>query len=527
MLEYLRIRDLALIEDMALEFGPGMNVLTGETGAGKTFILKAINFLLGEKLTADLIRPGRQKAQVEALFNTPDGDLALKREFVAETGRSRFFINGEISTQEQAKELRPNLVLHVGQHGQQRLLQPQFQAALIDSRLRNPELVAQKDELLRVLKNLEAERKQLLTRINGLQEKRELLEMQKKEIDRVRPQSGEEDELEALRTALRNYEKQNDMYKQGLILLRGDEEAGLLTQLTSLQRLLEALPTENVSPCLEALHNFRIEVAEVETMFRRPPISEDLAGYSPDEIEARLFALAQLKRKLKRTLPEILKLQVEIEENLSFLDVCGLDIQRLDRQEIDQVRRIQQVIQQLNKDRMQAAEDFARQLEPVLGGLGFSEHVRVQPEFHEHQIWPPIGEIQATLEMRGHLLWAPNPGLNPQPMDKIASGGELSRFLLAVVSMQTQDENSTLIFDEVDSGVGGFTLNRVGERLSDLAAKRQMILITHWPQLAAKAQQHFVVTKEIIDNQTFTKCRNLELGEIQPELDRMAGLEKD
>ena len=188
MLEYLRIRDLALIDDMELEFGNGMNVLTGETGAGKSFILKAINFVLGDKLTTDMVRPGRDKAQVEALFTRQgehgEEEVVLRRELSASSGRSHFFLNGTLSSQETVRALRPDLLFHVSQHGQQRLLQPSYQASLIDDFLPDKGIIAQKDALVRELRDVAEQRRRLLARMDMLSEKRELLEMQQKEIER-------------------------------------------------------------------------------------------------------------------------------------------------------------------------------------------------------------------------------------------------------------------------------------------------------------------------------------------------------
>lgn len=526
MLEYLRIRDLALIEDMELEFGPGMNALTGETGAGKSFILKAISFLLGDKLSVDMVRPGRERAQVEALFARPDGDLILRRELVAETGRSRFFLNGDLSSQEVIRELRPSLVLHAGQHGQQRLLQPAYQAFLVDSFMADPALLERKDIAFKALRDIAERRRELLAKVAALRERRELLEIQQKEIDKVAPETGEEERLEAQRAELRGFERLREQYDRGLTVLRGEDGHGLLELLGGLERVLEALAREDdhLGPFLEAVLNFREEAQEMDRLFRRPPLPA--GSGDPEALEARLFALAQLKRKLHRTLPEILTLKEEIEQNLSFLDACGLDIHRLEKQELEGARALFGLLKQVNNGRRTAAEAFCRALESELAGLGFSDRVHVEPELTAHEIWPAVGDAPACVEQRVRLLWAPNPGQPPQPLDRIASGGELSRFLLAVVGLQAQSEEATLIFDEVDAGVGGITLNRVAERLEQLAARRQMLLITHWPQLAARAERHFRVTKEVLGDETFTRCQRLSGTERDEELARMAGHEK-
>ena len=150
----------------------------------------------------------------------------------------------------------------------------------------------------------------------------------------------------------------------------------------------------------------------------------------------------------------------------------------------------------------------------------------MEPELTEHEIWPAVGKVPPCIEQRVRLMWAPNPGQPAQPLDRIASGGELSRFLLAVVSLQARGEDATLIFDEVDAGVGGLTLNRVADRLAALSARRQMLIITHWPQLAARAERHFRVMKEEDGDETFTRCEILDADARSIELARMSGREE-
>ena len=535
MLEYLRIRGLALIDDMELEFGSGMNALTGETGAGKSFILKAINFVLGDKLAADMVRPGRDKAQVEALFtrrseNGEEEEIVLRRELSAASGRSHFFLNGSLTSQDAVRALRPGLLFHVSQHGQQKLLQPAYQAALIDSFLPDPAIAVRKDALLRELKDVADQRRRLLDRMELLSEKRELLEMQQKEIEKVAPEEGEEERLELARAELRSTERLRAQYELGLGIMLGGEAPGLGTQLGELERLLSSLAGEDESftPSLEALRNFQEESRELTRRFRTTPSSS--GEYDSDELESRLYELAQLKRKLRRSIPEILKLQDEISENLSFLDACGLDLHRLEKQERELAKKLHAILEECNVLRREAALRFCAALEKELAGLGFNERVHVEPESSPVEVWPQVMDkvkviCPACVEERYRLLWAPNPGMRPQPLDKIASGGELSRFLLAVVGVQSSGEDATLIFDEVDAGVGGVTLNRVAERLNQLASRRQLLLITHWPQLAAHAAQHFFVHKEVRGDETFTLCQPLDEAGRDAELRRMAGEE--
>lgn len=517
MLEYLRIRNLALIEDVELEFSPGMNVLTGETGAGKSFILKALGFLLGEKLTPDMVRPQCDRAQVEAVFVLPDQELVLRRELMAETGRSRLYCNDKVSSQESIRDLRAALIVHTSQHGQQRLLQPNYQAQLIDKALEDQNILLQKDATLKELHELSATRKELQGKIQRLSERRDLLEMQQQEIDKVDPEPGEEERLEAQRTEAREAALLTNSYEHALALLHGNDGPGLLEQLGALEHeLLEMSKLdESLLPDQEGVAALRQNLSHLERRFRRPP--EFVSTIDTDALEERLYELSQLKRKLHRSLDQIVAMRQEIVDNLSFLDACGLDLKALDRQEATLTESLRAILAQLIPARQAAGKAFARALEQELAGLGFSEHVRVHIDFVPQEVWPGISDEKAR------ILWAPNPGQVPQALDRIASGGELSRFLLALVGIQASPETATYIFDEVDAGVGGLTLNRVADRLDSLAKRRQMLLITHWPQLATRAARHFYIQKQIHDDNTFVLCTPLQAAGIEEELLRMSG----
>ena len=517
MLEYLRIRNLALIEDAELDFAPGMNVLTGETGAGKSFILKALGFLLGDRLGADMVRQEAEKAQVEAQFQMDGREIVIRRSLLAESGRSRLYVDDALRSQECVRSLREQLLAHASQHGQQQLLQPAFQTRLMESTLKDPDLLRRRDELLEQLRSVEARRKELRAREAHLLERRDILEMQQQEIDRVAPEAGEEERLEEQRAIVRAAEQTREQYELALGLLHGEEEPGLLDMLGRLERCLHqmARTDDSVSEDADAVTALRQQLSHLSGRLRRPPLPEDMPDV--EQMEERLYALAQLKRKLHRSLDEILELREEIRENISFLDACALDITLLDKEEKQLAAQLQEVLSALLPQRREAAADFARQLEEELRQLGFSEQVRVIPDFMPQEVWPGL------MDEKVRILWAPNPGQAPQPLDRIASGGELSRFLLALMSVRPKAESATYIFDEVDAGVGGLTLNKLAEKLENLAKQRQMLVITHWPQLAARAQKHFQISKTIRDNATFTTCVPLDARQRHAELVRMAG----
>ncbi|MCL2123447.1 MAG: DNA repair protein RecN, partial [Desulfovibrionaceae bacterium] len=310
-------------------------------------------------------------------------------------------------------------------------------------------------------------------------------------------------------------------YETALNLVCGGEGFG--SALHRLERALERLAASDdfFVEALDAVANLREQLPDLERRLRQAP-----AAASPkemDALEARLYALAQLKRKLRRSLEEIISLRGEIETNLSFLDVCALEIKQVETKDKALRERLATLLQKLVPARRAAAGRFARRLEQELVGLGFAEELRVEVDFCPVELLPAGPPFPACVDERARLLWAPNPGQAPQPLDRIASGGELSRFLLALVGIQAEEEQATLIFDEVDAGIGGLTLTRLGDRLDALASKRQVLLITHWPQLAARARRHFFVSKEVRNNETFTSCTRLNPEAIKKELGRMGG----
>jgi len=523
MLELLRIRDLALIEDVELEFSPGLNALTGETGAGKSFIMRAVDFLMGERMDKKLVRPGKEKASVEALFVLPEGETVIRRELSAETGRSRVFVNDQLSSQPTIRDMGSRLVIHTSQHGQQKLLSPAFQSEVLDSFLPDARLIEERNEKYAAITDILERKQRIMDKYEDVAKQREFLEFQKKEIDRVDPQPDEEEELENRKKVLKDRERAGECLQHALDILHG--EVSLLDSMTLLTREMEIIARlfPGFEEDREAIEELRIRLHDLDTRLRRGP--DDGSDDDPmtlDDIEARLFELAKLKRKLRRGLDEIVGLKAEIDESLSFLDSCALDLKALRKEEDAAARALGEALGQLNAARHKAAKELSIRIVDELTDLGFSEHVKVHFEFDPRELYP------GCEDMRGRLMWVPNPGQPAQPLDKIASGGELSRFLLALVTMRGNGETNhdalpSLIFDEVDAGIGGMTLNSVGNKLRALADRQQMLLITHWPQLAGKADRHFLIQKDVINGQTFTGCNRLDGEAVKKELSRMAG----
>ena len=383
MLELLRIRDLALIEDLEMEFSSGMNVITGETGAGKSFILKALDFVTGEKAGADLVRPGKEKAVVEALFVVNGKECILRRELPAESGRSRLYVDDTLSSLESVTEMRGKLLLHTAQHGRQKLCRPAWQAAVLDGFMRRPDLLEEKDRLVGLLGTCAAKRAALEDKVRELREKRDMFEFQLAEIDAVKPKAGEEDSLEQARTAARNQTVIIENAVAGLAAFAGDDDGpGLWDTLTALERAVAALAKvhDGFDEASESLTGARDTLKDLEKNLRRVR-SEAAEEADTEAIEERLYALAQLKRKLKRPLDEILNLHAEIAENLSFLDSCDLDRKHLAAEEEELAGQLRDLLQTLNPARRRAAEELAEALGAELRGLGFADEAAAKAPY--------------------------------------------------------------------------------------------------------------------------------------------------
>lgn len=516
MLEILKIKNLALIEDMELEFHPGLNVLTGESGAGKSFILRALDFILGDRIQTSMIRPGAEKAMVEALFVLDGQELILKREIAAATGRSRFFLNDSLSSQDKVQGLRDRLLIHTSQHGQQKLLRPGFHGLILDSFLPDQTLVAGRNQVMGQLQSVLKEKEGLEARLSGLSDKREYLEFQRSQIERVKPRKGEEEELSIKRELIRNRAEIARSVQKAMDILHSPETS-LLDNFFELKKTIISLAENEpgFASQVQELENAQAVFEDIDRTLRSTSTRADTMEL--ESVESRLWELAQLRRKLNRSLEEILCLEQEIDENISFLDQGKLSLMQLEKKEQKLGSELAGIIRELDAQRARSARELKARLEKDLRFLGFSEHIRIDFDFSPEEIYPGI------FENKLRLLWVPNPGQPAQPLDKIASGGELSRFLLALVGLKSEQNLPTLLFDEVDAGIGGTILNQVGQRIRNLAEDRQVILITHWAQLACLAEKHFMVQKNVVDGETHTLCEGLNPQETKQELARMVG----
>ena len=517
MLEYLRIKNFGLLESVEMEFDTGLNVITGESGSGKSFIIKAILFLLAHKFPSSIVRNGAEYASVEALFIHKNEEVIIRRELSASSGRSRFFINDVLSSQETIKGIREELILYTSQHAQHKLLQPAFHTGLLDSFLDNGELLIKRDTILQELRICRKKQEELEKKYIALAERRELLEFQQSEIARVNPSVEEEEMLEQQREEYRRVQSSIDAIHEAQTLIAGGDDTSLYDRLYSLVRILEKVSSSHAEyvEVVESLQVILEQLKGIESSIMKPLFS--IPSVDIESIEGRLFELAKLKRSLHRSIEEICLFEHEISENLSFLDSCELEMKYLKKEEEKYKEELQEVIATLAVRRYDGASILAKKIEGALLPLGFSKGCTVVFSFTPQEIW------EDCFEDKAHIEFCPNVGHTAMPLESIASGGELSRFLLAISSIISHSSSQSLLFDEVDTGVGGATLKKVAEQLYALSQERQLIVITHWSVVAQYAKNHFLVEKEVHNNMTTTTVTSLPKEAREQELIRMKG----
>lgn len=525
MLRFLAIRHLAVIDSLELEFEPGLNVLTGETGAGKSILVGAVGLLAGGRASADLVRTGADHASVEAIFEEPDGtELIVRRDVSAQSGRSRAFLNGALVTSATLRDHATRLVDLHGQHEHQRLLDPATHLDLLDT---FADLSGERDRVRQAFgrwQALRAEQDRLARRMLERGQRAEFLEFQLAEIRRIAVRPGEDEELSASRQILANAERLQRLCAEAYTLLY-DGETAALTTLSAVWKKVADLAgidpqfqshlhaRDSIKPQLEDLAYFlRSYIDEVEA--------------SPDRLQAvedRLAALERLKRKHGPTLADVLRTAVEFERELEQINGSEERASQVGA-DLDAARAAYlREADGLAGRRREVAVEFSRQLEAALADLAMAG-TRCEVRFADDRGesgWSERGRDDAEF----HL--SPNPGEELRPLARIASGGELSRIMLAIKTLaSTDDPGKTLVFDEVDAGIGGTVADVVGARLRALGERAQILCITHLPQIAAHGIAHYGIAKEVRDGRTMTRVARLTPREREGELARMmAGAE--
>ena len=505
MLTELRVRDLAVIADVTLPFQPGLNVLTGETGAGKSMVVDALALLLGERASADIVRPGAEKTVVEGAFEfasavhrhllTPfaalgveleDGRLILKREVLRE-GKSRAWVNGSPTTIGVLAEIGALLVDLHGQHETQSLLRPDAQRDMLDAYAdADVERVAVRDAHAR-LTELETREAELTTRQEDVRRKADYLRHVLQEIERAKPKLGEDEALEVEAKRLAHAEELGRLARE---LEETVDAAG--GGLTKAQKLLTNL--RRVDPSLgkwqELLDAAFASAAELAQAARAYAGEIEADPERLGTVEQRRDLLFRLQQKHGPTIPDVLAARDTAARELELLDTADLDLRNIAADRAKAAEEFTRATAALTAKRIAGAKKLARAVNKTLPSLGMPGGKFAVS--HSPLPTPRAfgGEsISFDIEL--------NPGLGSRPLARVASGGELSRLMLALkVVLASHDVVPTLVFDEVDQGIGGEVGGRVGEALMDVSREgRQALVITHLPQIAVFADQHLVVAK--------------------------------
>ncbi len=534
MLRELRIRHYAVIEDLSLELAPGLNVLSGETGAGKSIIVGALSLLLGERASTDDVRAGEERALVEAAFDVegreelvdacrragvePDeGWLILRRE-VQREGRNRAWVNGSPATAGLIWELGSALVELHGQHEHQLLLERGEQRRVLDAFADAGELADRVSELHAAL----AERREALEgvreRAGRARERADWLRFKAEEIASAGLSAGEEEELRAEASRLENSEELTELSGWLHEAVYGGD-GSVVDRLGEAGRRMEDLV--RLDPEAEEFREMLASArAELEELGRR------LAAYSGDvehdpgrlaRVRERLDEIFRLQRKYGDTVAEVLEAGRAARDELEAMEGSERRIEEL-QAEIDGLAdELRERADELTARREEGAERLARAVEPLLAGLGL-EGGRFEVALEPREEPGPNGA--EYVEFRVSL----NPGFEPGPLRRVSAGGALSRLLRALMPVRARvDDVPSLVFDEIDAGVGGQVAHRVAEKLASVSERHQVFVITHLPQIAARAGAHWRVTKEEAGGRAATSVELLE-GEARiEELARMLG----
>jgi DNA repair protein RecN (Recombination protein N) len=519
MLVELRAENLLLIERAELRLAPGLNVLTGETGAGKTVLAHALDLLLGGRARPGIVRPGAEEAYVEGVFEGPDGEDVVLARRVTAAGRTRAYVNGRWASAADLQELAAPLLSFYGQHEHRKLMLTGAQLELLDA-FCGPEQLAARTQLAAAyaaVRELEGELGELRELAGARERELDLLEFELAEIDAAEPDEAEHAELLARRERLRHLTALRGAAGGASEALSG-EDGGAATALAASVGALEAVA--GVDPALDALaeraRSVALEADDVAAELRR--YGEGLDG-EPAELEAveeRLAALDRLMRKHGGTIAAVLEHGERCRARRDELAGAEVALEQATARLAQAQAELGAQAAALTATRAAAAPQLADAVRERLGALameGASFAIELSPR----------AEPGPTGADAVEFLIAPNPGVPPAPLRETASGGEASRVMLALLAVANEASGATLVFDEVDAGIGGQTARAVGEELRALAAGRQVVCITHLPQIASLAARHFAIEKDPSVEPARTTVRALDKGEVVGELVRMLG----
>jgi DNA repair protein RecN (Recombination protein N) len=537
VLRELHIRDLAIIESVAIELDPGFTTLTGETGAGKSILIDALALALGERSDAQAIRSGAERLEVSASFEVGDnpaasawladnelgettGDCVLRR-VVSSDGRSRAWINGRPVAAQLLRELGGLLVDICGQQDYQSLRHASTQREVLDSTGDTLALRASVRAAWQAWQAAAREHRELLAREHDRDSRRELLAFQLGELQALNPREGEYAEAEREHRALHHRARIASALHAALARSYDDDggsaQAAVAAAHQSLAEVLEFDP--ELAPALQLLGEAEIQIREAASLIQQRIDALDQDPARESELDDRLAALQAAARKHRITPDELPALKTRLGDELEQLGNYAESCSRLESLASEKRQALGKLAAALSAARTRAAAVLSRDISrnmATLGMRGGQFEVRVRP-LPDAAIGPDGAD---DIE----FLVSANPGQPPAPMSRVASGGELSRLNLAIQVVATATHGApTLVFDEVDAGVGGAVAEIVGRKLRELSRQRQVLCVTHLPQVAAQASQHFTVRKQAVRGKTSTSVHKLDAAERVEETARMLG----
>ncbi len=539
MLKSLNIVNFALVQRLRVDFGEGLNILTGETGSGKSLLIDALGLIAGGRSSPEFVRSGESKGFVEAVFDNPrhpgvtgvledagfdcgDDELLIRRE-VTVAGKGRVFINDQLCTVNLLRAIRPFLVDIHGQGDQQTLIDPGAHISVLDSFGELTEAAVRVAEchqrLRRIRIDIEATRQGEAERLRRI----DMLNFQLEEIERLRPRSGEDAELEAERARLANAERLTLLAAGSYELLYDREDSALTLMAQAIRRLEELAGIDgSAEEQLNALRSARYAVEEVGYFLRD---YADGIVFSPErlrEVDQRLNELDKLKRKYGPSVEDVLALFEKLRAELSQTEAQDAIIAELEREAQAAADEYRRIAGNLTARRQGSARKFEGALVKELKQLALEDArigVEIRPfSIQDEREWTSHGQEDVE------FLFTSNPGEPPRPLAKVASGGELSRLMLGIKTiLAPTDVPRTMVFDEVDVGISGRVAEAVGSRLKRLSQRQQVLCITHQPQVARFGGAHFRVLKRVSDGRTQTEILKLSYAERVEELARMIG----
>jgi DNA repair protein RecN (Recombination protein N) len=521
MIRFLSVSHLAVIDRLELEFGPGFTVLTGETGAGKSILVGAVGLLVGGRASADLVRTGEETAAVQAVFDTPEGREVIVRREVSSQGRSRAFVDGALVTSGALREAAGSLVDLHGQHEHQVLLDPAAHLDLLDEFSGLTPSRESVGAAFRAWQQVRDERARLAASEQQKASRAEFLAFQLAEIDKAAPLAGEDEELTSTRQVLANADRLQRLCAEAYTSLYEGDDAALPALAGTWKRVAELAALDaKFTPHLDARDAIKSQLEDLAFFLRSYSENIDASPARLQEIEDRLALLERLKKKHGPSLTDVIAKGAALRRELHDIEHATERAAELDAALESARQEYLRVAGELSHKRRAAAKEFARSIEKALADLAMARtrcEVRFADERGEGQ-WSERGLDEAEFYI------SPNPGEDVRPLARIASGGELSRIMLALKTLASTDApGKTLIFDEVDAGIGGAVADVVGARLRLLADRFQVLCITHLPQIAAYGTAHYKIDKTVKSGRTSTTVTRVAGIERETEIARMMG----